>query len=501
MIEILTKIHDKFALEFKMSFVTRRKLRLNDFSVYMWIFVPKSLDINQDTYPKNKFYQDLKSNVRLITPKFLLREIVRGKAVPLGRLKASFETLASTPTRTATAEFEYQIKMFAAIVKSATRDEIAHICSDKLLPGDADFLCLKFVENCRLILQEYRAARDIINTPTVGADVMDCYYFGDDFLSTIVQQRCIKLIRFMESAGKEEHREALDALYGLTLGETDYRRRMDYCILSPDDRESNKRMLFRFGVLKKYIESDLYLDAPKKKDGALVEQLYLSIAAGLAMVFATVVSFTFQQKFGNFTLPFFFTLVISYMLKDRIKELSRYYFAHKIGSKFFDNKASVRLKDEPFGTIKEGVDFIPESKVPEEVRRIRLNRRLVSAESRLSEDKVLLYRKAVHIDRQALAGLSDYDSPGLNDIVRLNVNSFLQKMDNPTVNVTAASAPGVLETVACDKVYYINIVLQMCVDESGKGRIKDGAEGVSTEYRRFRVGLTRDGIDSFEEVK
>ena len=42
MIDIITKIHDRFSIEFKMGFVTRRKLRRNDFSVYMWIFVPKS---------------------------------------------------------------------------------------------------------------------------------------------------------------------------------------------------------------------------------------------------------------------------------------------------------------------------------------------------------------------------------------------------------------------------------------------------------------------------
>lgn len=31
-------------------------------------------------------------------------------------------------------------------------------------------------------------------------------------------------------------------------------------------------------------------------------------------------------------------LVISYMLKDRIKDLLRYYFAHKLGNKYYDKK-------------------------------------------------------------------------------------------------------------------------------------------------------------------
>ena len=56
MIEVNTKIHDNYSIEFKTSFVTRRKLKNNDFSAYMWFFVPNSLDINKETYPKGQFY-------------------------------------------------------------------------------------------------------------------------------------------------------------------------------------------------------------------------------------------------------------------------------------------------------------------------------------------------------------------------------------------------------------------------------------------------------------
>lgn len=62
------------------------------------------------------------------------------------------------------------------------------------------------------------------------------------------------------------------------------------------------------------------------------------LAAGLSMVFATVVSFSFQQTYGNFTMPLFIALVVSYMFKDRIKDLMHYWFANKLGSKFYDYK-------------------------------------------------------------------------------------------------------------------------------------------------------------------
>ena len=113
MIEITAKIHDRFSIEFKVGFVVRRKLKENDFAINTWLFIPNSLDINPMTYGKKQFYRDVKSNIRLITPVFLLREIADGSAIPLNNLEKSFQIIASNPTRTAIRDYEYQIKMFS----------------------------------------------------------------------------------------------------------------------------------------------------------------------------------------------------------------------------------------------------------------------------------------------------------------------------------------------------------------------------------------------------
>ena len=81
------------------------------------------------------------------------------------------------------------------------------------------------------------------------------------------------------------------------------------------------------------------------------------------MVFATVVAFAFQRRFGNFSGPLFVALVVSYMLKARIKELARYYFAHRLGRKYLDNTADINIKEQPIGWLKEGMDFISDGKV------------------------------------------------------------------------------------------------------------------------------------------
>lgn len=486
MIDIMTKIHDKFSIEFKVGFVTRRKMRHNDFSVYMWIFVPNALDINPTTYSKSDFYRDVKSNVRLITPRFLLRDIVGGDATPAKKMSAAMHRLASDPTRTAIAEYEAQIKIFSAIVKSALREEVNHICRGRHSVKDVRFLCEEYARNAEHILAEYRKMRQIINTPTVEPQVMECFHYGDEFMSYMFNQYTFRLFKWLDER-REEYTEQIELISSKIITEQSYRQSMGYISLKQGDRLENRDLIYSHGVLKKYIESSLYLRVPKKRDGVMLEQIYLSIAAGLSMIFATFISFYFQQRFGNFTWPFFLVLVISYMGKDRIKELARYYFAHRKGSKYFDNKAKISVGEQTIGWIKEGVDFLQRGNIPQEVVQLRQKASVVPAERHITDDKVLLYRKWVHIDREQLVANSAYHTDGINDIIRLNINSFIHKMDNPYVSLPHLDSEGNLGKIDCKKVYFINIVMQYQYD--GK-----------TDYKRFRVSLSRDGIETIKEI-
>lgn len=106
----------------------------------------------------------------------------------------------------------------------------------------------------------------------------------------------------------------------------------------------------------------------------------------------------------------------------------------------------------------------------------------------MTDEKVMLYRMALHIDRMKLNNLSHYETAGINDIIRFNVNNLLQKMDNPKVNIRHMNDDGTVVTIPCDKIYYVNIVLQLRYEND-------------TTLRRFRVALTRNGIESINEVE
>lgn len=484
MIEIKTKIHDKFSIEFKESFVVRRKVKDNHFAINTWLFVPNSLDINPQSYGKEQFYRDVKSNVRLITPVFLLRDIVSGNALPLNYLKDAMNAMASSPSRANIVEYEYQIKMFCAITKSAARDVVSHILGTSN-HADILFLTREYISDIRDVTTAYRSLRQLVNVPTVSPSVREYFAFGDEFLGHITSLYSLRLVALLDRiAPKSAERESLAEFL---LEYERYKASMGYPVVSEQNSPMNRSLVYRHGILKKYVESDLFIKLDKKKDGVAIEQAMYAIAAGIAMIFATVVSFSVQRAYGSLSIPLFFALIVSYMLKDRIKEITRYYFAHRLGHKYFDNKAVVKIKDQEVGWIKEGVDFINDSKTPKEVLEIRNRSTLLQAENRIFDEKIILYRKLVYIDSAKLAANNSYPVSGINDIFRLHLTRFTQKTDNPEQLLSYLDSVGSFHQVGSLKTYYLNIIMQVRYDDQ-------------IDYKRFRIIFTRDGIMEVEEL-
>ena len=486
MISIQAKKHDNFSVEFKFGFNCKEDGVRDDFSVNTWIFVPNSLDINPENYGKKQFYRDVKSNVRLITPVYLLREIACDDSLPLESLRRVLEGVVYNPSQEVMDAYEYHLKMFAAIFKSALRDQAQHLRSVRSLES-ADYLVEDYVGSASLVLRKFRDLYQIIDVPTVSDKTRSLFRMCDEFMSHVVELRTIRIIRAIDASfNAEAYAGIRERFLDLIVNEHNYKVSKGYGVMKGEEVH-DRELIYHRGMLKKFIESELYIRLDKKKDGVALEQIYYSIAAGLAMIFATAVAWFTQVKYGNITWPLFIVLVVSYMLKDRIKELLRYYFAHRLGNKYYDKKATVTIGNTRVGEIKEGFDFISPAKTPGEVMRMREKASDVEDESRIFEEKILLYRKHVTIDDVALAENDDYPMSGINEIMRLHLHRFTHKMDNPVVPIDSVDADGRITTAEVGKIYYVNIVFQL---------LHDG----DVEYHHFRISMTRDGVLDIRKI-
>lgn len=484
MIEGNVKIHNRYSVEIKLGFIAEKNSVESEFAVNTWIFIPNSLDINASNYDKKDFYRDLKSNTRLITPVYLLHELAAIGDAQMQTIETSYRNVRSDPTKLNLANYEYHIKMLLSIVKSALREKTLHILNTAEL-SQRSTLIASFVENVYQIISVYRKLWPTIKTSGTHSDLVDYFRFGDEFLSNIIEQHSFRLLNAVEQKLPDE--TIPDKLILLISSEIEYRKLNGYLCVDEASTNHNRDLVHRLGLLKKFTENVLFLYTRKKKDGILQEQVYFSIAAGISMIFATLIAFSFQQKFGNLTMPFFVALVVSYMLKDRIKELGRYYFAHKLGRRYFDHKTKIKLNDMQVGWSKEAMDFIPEEKVPQEIIRLRGRSTILGADNRFNGEKIILYRKRFQINRKKLDHCGANLSAGINDIIRLNVSGLMLKMDNPEMPLFYLNQENQCRTINGEKIYYINLIMQF----------KSGSQN---QYQRIRLIVNRNGISELEQM-
>ncbi|MDP3452394.1 MAG: hypothetical protein Q8R90_05515 [Bacteroidales bacterium] len=484
MIDEQVKQHDRYSVEIKVSFGARKKLKLNDFAFNIWMFIPNSLDVNRFNYSKSHFYRDLRTNIRLTTPVYLLRNIVWAENSPFIYLEKASRQIASQSSRTNLQEYEYQIKMFLSILKSSLRDEVTHINGVK--PEDLDYLVVNFIKNVRVIFERYKDIYHIINVPHIDSKLMGSYLFGEEFMCNVIEKYSFILMKGIKNGHKQLYEKYKTPILSMVNEIIEFKKDRGYQVVDSEQKNISSDFVNRLGLLKKYAESHLYLNVKKRKDGVLTEQFLYSLAAGISMIFATIIAFSVQQQFGNYTMPLFVALVVSYMLKDRIKELARFYFAHKMGSKYFDHKIAMNINDTDIGWAKESMDFISDSKIPKEILQLRNRSSIIDATYKTDSEKVILYRMHMHIDREKLNSTSPYFFSGVNSIIRLNTSQYLRNMDNPDFTLYLPDELEGYQTTKGKKLYYLNLIIQKQNENQN-------------ELRHYRLVLNRDGIIRIEE--
>lgn len=480
-------MHDRYQFELKLGYRVLEEEKITPYRIEMYFFIPNSLDINRHNYLKNDFYSDLQTYIRFKSPSVLLRNITCSEGnAPILKLKKSFEQLVRRPDNASVSDYTRQIKMFSCIVKSALRDHV-HCIEKQELDDNIDSLVKEYITLVPGIAAAYRSLRSLITAPNITGRMFAMYQFGDEYLSFMIEESAYGIINYLKKHRGADFTAYSGDIYDIIRTEIAHRGKNRYPSI-PTEGDENEELIFRKSVLKKFMSSVLYLKTTTEKEGLFLEQLLFGIAAGLSMIFATGVAFYSQLRYGSIGTTVFVILIISYMFKDRIKEILRTYFSKRVQKKLFDHKITLfTAEKEKIGWIKEVFFFTKEEKIPEEIRKIRDKDHITEIENGWNGEKVAVYAGSVSLLSKKLADLyHDYMMEGINNIMRYDVSRYLHKMDNPRKSLYVLDEEGHKE-ISGKRVYHLNTVI--------KFTSKDG-----TSYKRFRVVMNRDGIRRIEEV-
>ncbi len=482
MIKSSIKIHDKFSVVIDVTYDKLFKKKKSKYTTLTYLFFPDSLNINQKTYPPSKFYNDVRLNIKYETPNYTLDDINIGDESLYQNLLKNTKKFIDNRSEKNHLVFKDQVKMFAATFCSLVREESRHLIKSKDVSKERINYLL---EKITFILSDFRKLVTKTKKTNFQGEVINVIFYADEHMSNVVEFQLMKLYNHLKRNNYTV--DELIHIVRLINKEQKYKKQERYDSVKSKSIDPDE-LLFKQSQLKKYIESVFYLNQEVRKDGAMFEQTMLAFAAGLAMVFSTGIAFYYQKVYGNFTMPFFIALVVSYMLKDRIKGLISLLFVSR--SRFLFNDFKIKITNalgKKIGIFRENFIFVPLKKLGAKVKKHRVTDMVVKmSESSLNEHIIQYKKKIIIYPKKFGDDLPDKNINGLTDVTRLNFHRFIQYMDNPKKDFILIKKGEVYHKIA-NKIYHINIIQKFYTEEG-------------IEFRRYRVIMNRNGIRKIEKV-
>jgi hypothetical protein len=498
------EVHDSHHFEVKLDYSIDPSRKRNRYRVEAYFFTPLSLGITPETYPKKRFYNDIQAYIRFKTPAISLATLLLPEEAssPLAWLESVVPSLVQYPRKKADLEkISHEMRFLGCLVRAHIRDRVARICQLIEGLGEAPAGTTLAVEDIRsetarlvtessAVMARYRALRADLLDPVVPAQVREAHEYVDEYLGITNENYLARLVQVID----ENHGliELLaDARASLSQGivaEQDHRERAGY--RSSNDPDGGTQYVFRRGLLKKFVMSVLFLEISKDQEGRRLSDLFSAVAAGIAMLVATIGGVWVQQRYLASTWPFIATIVLLYMVKDRLKEWLRSFFTRKMTRFLADY--SVRIHDShrglDIGRCREAFMFLRHDQIPPEIVALRHRSAQASIEPISKPETVIKYEKEITLDGKVVEKLGGLHQE-INDIIRFNLSQFLVQADDPIAPVMVYNRDtDRVEVVLCPKVYHLNVVFVL--------RAEDERKPPMTEH--VRVVVDKRGIRSLE---
>ena len=477
----------KVQIQTTISYHLKRDQQTMEHCLDAWLFVPKSLGINPHTYPRYLFYRDLQTWSELLPSLRPLSHMLSAREGLLPRLEQCIERSLREPDGQGVRDFETHNRAFCRILKTSIDAHVEYIRRKR----DTE-LCQHALEQYLQIVGDivvrYRGiGRDRVQ-PCPDPEFSALFRLSDEYLSLLVEESSCVLVELLSGSHADTLAEPLGELRQLALGELEYRREQGFRSV-PSRKRSNERLVYRRGALATYVESVFYLSTRHKPEARLARELLLSMAAGMAMVFATAAAFVAHVQYENWTTTFFVVLVISYMFKDRIKAMMQDYLKANGQRLFFDFRTTIHAQTtrRPLGVQRESFGFVHTDRIDPEVLRQRDRDRLDALENDYCGEHIVQYKRRTKLHPPLIsAAFEECGIDGISEIIQFDLTRFARKMDNSKCPVFIPGKDGYRRENG-RFVYHLHVVI----------RFQSGEQLV---YQHFRIVMTRDGVRRIDTV-
>ncbi len=497
LLENRLEIHDKKQFEIKLEYQPSGDDPSSKYTIDAFLFLPASLNVDGDTYPRADFYADIHNYVRLKTPILSFEEILTAEHSPLVKLEEKVQLGQLHPE----AELIYQTKMLSCVLRGALRrfaKGVRERCSqltgviDPAVPVSGvplEVMARGSIASVGKVFERFRA---ICTTLTKRTNLEErtraSMRLVDEYMSLSVEQFFRKTVADMDRVPRSGvYIDLRKELMAQVMAEEHYRCENQLrSVLSPTG--DNEEYMHRIGFLKKFCMNILFLSARRETGRRRWEEVLFACAAGLSMLFATAVALAAQQRFNQASLNFALILVFGYMVKDRIKEGLRRIFSSAASRHLFDRRTSISdpVTKQEIGVCKEKVDYGAAARVPKEIEDLRHTDDFITVSQGERAETVIRYQKHIVLDSDLLPRMGGGIVSGVTDIIRLNVDRLLRDMDEPEFALEYVDLEDFsVGRVKAAKSYQVDLAFRFSVDDGDTRR---------TTSQLVRLVLDRNGL-------
>ncbi len=487
------EVHDRKQFEIKLEYQPSGADETR-YLVEAYLFLPGSLNIDAETYPRADFYADIHNYVRFKTPVMAVEGLLSSDASPLVRLEAWLRTGLGSEVDVVV----YQAKLLSCVLRGALRrfaigvearceGSGATLSPEACAALEAEVAAMQ--AGVERVLERFRVWLRAVGELRLQERTRATLRLVDEYVSLLVEGGFRRVVADMKSLPRGEPWLGLrKGLMEAVLREEAYRKEHRLrSVLSPTG--DNEEYIQRLGFLKKFCMNVLFLSSKRKQKRQGFEEMLFALAAGVAMTFATAVAFWAQAQFAQASLNFFLILVVGYMVKDRIKEGLRRMLSRVAATHLADRTADLvdPVTGRAIGTCEERVDYGPSVKVPDCVSALRQSDDLLTASQGELAETVIRYRKHIILDAR-LMPRSERGLSGVTDILRLNVGRFLRDMDEPELALEYVDLADLsVGHIRGAKRYPVDMVFRFTVEDEETDRRQETTQLV-------RLVLDRNGI-------
>lgn len=378
------------------------KLSKSKPSVYdIFLCIPKESGTSSASWSSNFFYQNINSRYSYY--------IAKVKAPLLSRLLRSSES-------------KYDLPLFVKRYKLYLNDLVKKKNTN--------------LESVELMLSEISLLLNTLRELEVKGDHRKLFRDSDEICTYHTEQYLLSFI--------DNHKLSKKSLAAVMLfvDEQSYYRTRLYG--NSDAETTTTRINRKENALCKFIE----LEQKTLILGKLREQLVFSLSAFLSMSITTAIVFSVQNDYGNLSFNLFLALCISYIFKDRFKEIFRVKILNKINRNRDQKKTSLTDKNgNIIGTVYELIQY---SKLDLRGRTIR--KKGVST-NRKNDEYIVHYRKKVSINDNLIDSATH-----IIDYSTIYLDSIISKLPNQEIRYRFKNDDAI-ELGYADELHEINIII------------------------------------------